>query len=167
MNADTQAPQPAADSLESLCKQARVLATGLPGALTRLTVMAGQNRVEMEWRADSLAGPAAAGSPAAGDGNGTAALSTGTEVTPETGHAVVAPLVGTFYRSPEPDAAPFVTEGDLIEAGQQVAIVEAMKIMNSIQADQAGRVAKILAADGDMVEYGQQLMILEPADAES
>jgi acetyl-CoA carboxylase biotin carboxyl carrier protein len=166
MNADTQASQPAADSLESLCKQARVLATGLPGALTRLTVMAGQNRVDMEWQADSLAGPAAASSPTAG-GNGTAAPGTDAEVAPETGHAVVAPLVGTFYRSPEPDAAPFVTEGDLVEAGQQVAIVEAMKIMNSIQADQAGRVAKIMAAEGEMVEYGQQLMILEPADAES
>jgi acetyl-CoA carboxylase biotin carboxyl carrier protein len=165
MNADTQAPQPAEDSLESLCKHARVLAAGLPGALTRLTVVVGQNRVEMEWRADFLTGSAAASSPAGG--NGTAALSEDTEVTPETGHAVVAPLVGSFYRSPEPDAAPFVTEGDLVEAGQQVAIVEAMKIMNSVQADQAGRVAKILAADGEMVEYGQQLMILEPADAES
>ena len=53
------------------------------------------------------------------------------------------------------------------EPGQQVAIVEAMKIMNAVQADQAGRVVKILAADREMVEYGQQLMILEPADAGS
>ncbi len=164
MNADTQVLPPAEDSLESLCKQARVLATGLPGALTRLTVMAGQNRVEVEWQPGSLA---AVGSPPAGDGTATATLTGDADLTPEAGPAIVAPLVGTFYRSSEPDAAPFVTEGDLVEPGQQVAIVEAMKIMNAVQADQAGRVAKILAADGEMVEYEQQLMILEPADAES
>jgi acetyl-CoA carboxylase biotin carboxyl carrier protein len=163
MNADTQAPQLAEDSLEALCQQARVLATGLPGTLTRLTVMAGQNRVDMEWHT----GPAANGSPPAAAGTATTTVAADAEVAPETGYAVVAPLVGTFYRAPEPDAAPFVTEGDLVEAGQQVAIVEAMKIMNSVQAEQAGRVTKVLVAEGDMVEYGQQLMILEPADAGS
>ncbi len=163
MNVDTQASPPAEDSLESLCKQARVLATGLPGALTRLTVMAGQNRVEMEWQPGSLT----LGSPPAGNGTAAATLTGDTDVTPEAGHAIVAPLVGTFYRASEPDAAAFVTEGDLVEPGQQVAIVEAMKIMNAVQADQAGRVVKILAADREMVEYGQQLMILEPADAGS
>ena len=161
MNADTQAAQLAEESLEALCQQARVLATGLPGTLTRLTVMAGQNRVEMEWQT----GPAANGSSPAGAA--ATAVTADPEVTPETGYAVLAPLVGTFYRSPEPDAAPFVTEGDLVDAGQQVAIVEAMKIMNSVQAEQGGRVTKILAAEGDMVEYGQQLIILEPADAGS
>jgi acetyl-CoA carboxylase biotin carboxyl carrier protein len=162
MNADTQAPQSAEYSLDALCKQARVLATGLPGALTRLTVSAGQNRVEMEWQP----GSAAAGAPWTG-GTLTTALADDTDATPESGYAVVAPLVGTFYRSPEPDAAPFVTEGDIVEAGQKIGIVEAMKMMNAVQADRAGRVAKILAADGEMVEYGQQLMILEPADPES
>lgn len=163
MNADTQAPQLAEESLEALCQQARVLATGLPGTLTRLTVMAGQNRVDMEWQA----APAANGSPPAAAGAAATTLTAAPEAAPETGYAVVAPLVGTFYRSPEPDAAPFVAEGDLVEAGQQVAIVEAMKIMNSVQAEQAGRMVKILATEGEMVEYGQQLMILEPADAGS
>lgn len=162
MNADTQAPQSAEHSLESLCKQARVLATGLPGALTRLTVMAGQNRVDMEWQPGSVpVGPPPVGGTLAG------AVAAEADLPPETGHAVVAPLVGTFYRSPEPDAPAFVTEGDVVDAGQQVGIVEAMKIMNAVHADQAGRVAKILAADGDMVEFGQQLMILEPADTPS
>ena len=86
---------------------------------------------------------------------------------PASGHAVTAPLVGTFYGAPEPDAAPFVNEGDFVEAGQQVGIVEAMKIMNAVQANQAGKVVKILVTDGDMVEYGQKLMILQGADAES
>lgn len=160
MNADTQVPQSAEHSLESLCQQARVLATGLPGTLTRLTVMAGQNRVEMEWEPGSLV----TGSAPAGE---TAASTLAADTDTGTGHAIVAPLVGTFYRASDPDAAPFVTEGDIVEAGQQVAIVEAMKIMNVVQADQPGRVAKILLVGGDMVEYGQQLMILEPADAES
>jgi acetyl-CoA carboxylase biotin carboxyl carrier protein len=158
MNTETQAPQATEQSLQSLCQQAHVLATGLPGALTRLTVMAGPNRVEVEWQATSQA---------AGGGTATTVLVAEPEATAVSDNAVVAPLVGTFYRSPEPDAAPFVAEGDLVEAGQQVAIVEAMKIMNAVQTDQAGRVAKILAKDGDMVEFGQQLMIIESADAES
>jgi acetyl-CoA carboxylase biotin carboxyl carrier protein len=160
MTAETTTSQPAEQTLESLCKQARLLATGLPGALTRLTVMAGENRVDMEW----VPGAAPAGL-ALANGAEAATLEPGAEE--ESGHAVVAPLVGTFYRSPEPDAAPFISEGDIIEAGQQVGIVEAMKIMNAVQADQGGRVAKILASDGDMVEYGQPLIILAAPDAEA
>jgi acetyl-CoA carboxylase biotin carboxyl carrier protein len=162
MTAKTTTPQPAEQTLESLCKQARLLATGLPGALTRLTVMAGENRVDMEW----LPGAAPAGLVLA-NGSAAAAAANGEEGAEEIpGHPIVAPLVGTFYRSPEPDAAPFVSEGDIVEAGQQVGIVEAMKIMNAVQADQGGRVVKILAGAGDMVEYGQPLMILAAPDAE-
>lgn len=158
MSTETQAPQAAEQSLEALCQQARVLATALPGALTRLTVMAGQNRVEVEWQATA---------PAAGNGVAATLLATEPEVTPTAENAVVAPLVGTFYRGGEPDAPPFVSEGDVVEVGQQIAIVEAMKIMNSVLADRAGRVAKVLAKDGDMVEFGQPLMIIDSADAGS
>ena len=165
MKADNQAPQPAEDSLESLCKQARVLATGLPGVLTRLTVMVGQNRVEVEWQPTAMsAGPLPVGAPAV---NGGALAASAADEAPEDGHAIVAPLVGTCYLAPNPDDPPFVTEGDLVEAGQQVAIVEAMKIMNALQAEQAGRVAKILVGNGEMVEYGQRLMIIQAPDAES
>lgn len=158
MSTETQAPQAAEQSLEALCQQARLLATGLPGALTRLTVMAGQNRVEVEWQATA---------PTAGNGVAATLLATEPEVTATAENAVVAPLVGTFYRGGEPDAPPFVSEGDVVEVGQQIAIVEAMKIMNSVQADRAGRVAKVLAKDGDMVEFGQPLMIIDSADAGS
>ena len=75
---------------------------------------------------------------------------------------VVAPLVGTFYRSPQPGAKAFVEEGDVVDKGATVCIVEAMKIMNQVSADQGGRVAEILAKDGDWVEYQQVLMYLEP-----
>ncbi len=159
MSTETHAPQTADQALEALCQQARVLATKLPGALTRLTVMAGDNRVEVEWLAAGQAtdGGVVLAVPAAAEPEAAAAAGT----------AVVAPLVGTYYGAPEPDAPPFVSEGDLVEAGQQVAIVEAMKIMNAVHAEHAGRVTSILAKDGDMVEFGQQLLIIEPADAES
>jgi acetyl-CoA carboxylase biotin carboxyl carrier protein len=85
---------------------------------------------------------------------------------PDDRHAVVAVLVGTFYRSPEPGAAAFVEVGDVVEEGQDIAIIEAMKVMNRIQADRAGRVAEILVQDGEMVEFEQRLIILEPVDAE-
>lgn len=76
---------------------------------------------------------------------------------------IVAPIVGTFYRAPEPGAAPFVQVGDLVEAGQVVGIVEAMKLMNQVTADTAGRVAALLAADGEPVQFGQSLVRLTMA----
>jgi acetyl-CoA carboxylase biotin carboxyl carrier protein len=83
---------------------------------------------------------------------------------PDNRHPIVAPLVGTFYRSPQPGAKPFVEEGDLVEKGQTVAIVEAMKIMNQIQADRAGRVAQIMVQDAEWVEFQQVLIYLEPSE---
>ena len=77
---------------------------------------------------------------------------------------MVAPLVGTFYRSPEPGAKPFVEVGDVVEPETEVAIVEAMKIMNRITADCAGRVTEILVSDGEMVEFGQTLMYVEASE---
>jgi acetyl-CoA carboxylase biotin carboxyl carrier protein len=76
--------------------------------------------------------------------------------------AVPAPVVGTFYRCPEPGARPFVEVGDEIEVGTQVGIVEAMKLMNPILAEEAGVVAEIVAGDAESVEYGQPLLLLRP-----
>jgi acetyl-CoA carboxylase biotin carboxyl carrier protein len=75
--------------------------------------------------------------------------------------AVKAPMVGTVYLSPQPEAAPFVKLGDTISAGQVLLIVEAMKVMNQIRAPRAGRLAKILVEDGAPVEYGEVMMVLE------
>jgi acetyl-CoA carboxylase biotin carboxyl carrier protein len=77
--------------------------------------------------------------------------------------AITSPMVGTFYRSPSPEAEPFVKVGQKIEKGQVVCIVEAMKLMNEIESDQTGTVAEILAQDAQPVEFGQQLFLLEPA----
>ena len=76
--------------------------------------------------------------------------------------AVVSPMVGTFYRAPAPDADPFVEVGDVIEVGQTVCIIEAMKLMNEIEAETKGRVAQILVENAQPVEFGQKLFLIEP-----
>lgn len=73
-----------------------------------------------------------------------------------------APMVGTFYRAPSPDAAPFVQTNDRIRVGQAVCIIEAMKLMNNIDADFAGRVVDILVENGQPVEFGQVIMRVDP-----
>ncbi|MDE2812408.1 MAG: acetyl-CoA carboxylase biotin carboxyl carrier protein [Gemmatimonadota bacterium] len=78
-------------------------------------------------------------------------------------HEVLSPMVGTFYRSPSPEADPFVSEGDRIESGQTVCIIEAMKIMNEIPADVQGEVVEILVGDGQPVEYNQTLFKIRPS----
>jgi acetyl-CoA carboxylase biotin carboxyl carrier protein len=80
------------------------------------------------------------------------------------GHVITSPMVGTFYASPSPKDAPFVNEGDSVKVGDHVCIVEAMKMMNSIESDVAGRVVKILVKNGEPVEFGQTLMIIEPSN---
>lgn len=77
-------------------------------------------------------------------------------------HAVRAPLVGTFYCAPEPGSAPFVKVGDVVTGGQQLAIIEAMKLMNAIEADCDGRIVEILVADGSSVEFDQPLVLIDP-----
>lgn len=81
------------------------------------------------------------------------------EAHPE-GHQVVSPMVGTFYAAPSPGAAPFVSVGDAVQAGDTLCIVEAMKMLNQIEADQAGVVRAILVENAAPVEYGQVLMII-------
>ncbi len=74
---------------------------------------------------------------------------------------VQSPMVGTFYRKPSPEAPPFVEEGDTVRKGQPLCIIEAMKMMNEIEAEMAGRVVRVLCESGQPVEYGQPLMVLE------
>ncbi len=74
---------------------------------------------------------------------------------------VHSPIVGTAYRSPEPGAAPFVNVGDVVDAGDTLLIIEAMKTMNHIPAPRAGKVTQILVSDGQPVEYDEPLMVLE------
>ena len=76
------------------------------------------------------------------------------------GHVVKAPMVGTFYRSPSPDAKAFVEVGQAVKEGETICIIEAMKLMNEIEADASGVVKAILVENGQPVEYGQPLFIL-------
>jgi acetyl-CoA carboxylase biotin carboxyl carrier protein len=76
---------------------------------------------------------------------------------------IVAPMVGTFYRAPKPDAPPFVNEGDVVQTGQTVCVLEAMKMFNEIPSEVAGRIVRVLAENGAPVEYGQPLFLVDPA----
>jgi acetyl-CoA carboxylase biotin carboxyl carrier protein len=82
---------------------------------------------------------------------------------PEEGlHMVKSPIVGTFYEAPSPGAPPFVKAGDMVEVGQVLCIVEAMKLLNEIESDVAGEIVKKLAVNGQPIEYGQDLFVIRP-----
>jgi acetyl-CoA carboxylase biotin carboxyl carrier protein len=78
-------------------------------------------------------------------------------------HWVTSPIVGTFYRAPNPDAEPYVKVGDVVREGQTLCIVEAMKLMNEIECDVAGMVVKVLPDNAQPVEYGERLFAVRPA----
>jgi acetyl-CoA carboxylase biotin carboxyl carrier protein len=105
--------------------------------------------------APPAAQPAAAAAPAA--------LPAPPAAAPEApaGHAVKSPMVGTFYRASSPGAKAFVEVGQQVKAGDTICIIEAMKILNEIETDKAGTVAKVLCENGQAVEYGQPLFIIE------
>jgi acetyl-CoA carboxylase biotin carboxyl carrier protein len=77
------------------------------------------------------------------------------------GHAVKSPMVGTFYRSASPGAKPFMEVGSVVKEGETVCIIEAMKILNEIEADKSGTITQILCENGQAVEYGQTLFMIE------
>jgi acetyl-CoA carboxylase biotin carboxyl carrier protein len=174
--------------LDAVRQAALDLLQSLPERPERLRLRVAEITVELDWRVSAVsslpasvstlvpapAAPAAAGVPIAApsmDGQPSASparpgLPTGAEDGPQALHYVCAPSVGTFYRAPEPGATPFVAEGETVNPGQQVAIVEAMKLMLPVEADRAGRVVEVLVADGQAVEYGDRLLALVPVGAD-
>lgn len=105
--------------------------------------------------------PMPAAAPAAAPA-GAPATEPGPASEPEiSGHSINAPMVGTFYRAPSPGATPFVEEGQNVKVGDTLCIIEAMKLLNQIEADKAGTVKAILVENGQPVEYGQPLFIIE------
>lgn len=155
---------PDEELIRSMWQEARDLIRRLEGSsVHRLAIQAGEYKIEIE-RGLPAAAAVPSGAPAVlPAGVGAPEVVAGTSVANNLA-AVVAPLVGTFYRSPQPGAKPFVEEGTVVEKGQPVCIVEAMKIMNQVLADRRGRVAEILANDGDWVEFQQVLLYLEPVE---
>jgi acetyl-CoA carboxylase biotin carboxyl carrier protein len=132
-------------------KRSSAARSPLPGALAPAEV----------W-AESPSPEAAAG-PAGVSVGGTAEPASRPAPPKEELHLIKSPIVGTFYAAPSPEASPFVKVGDAIQAGQVVCIVEAMKLMNEIEADLGGEIVGVLAENGQPVEYGQTLFALRPA----
>ncbi|WP_281898855.1 acetyl-CoA carboxylase biotin carboxyl carrier protein [Phytohabitans aurantiacus] len=140
-------------ALVAVCQQVSRL-SGAGPVPSRMRIQMGEVVVELEWPAS---GPAEPSRPVAALPGAAAEAA----VEERAGWTQVrAPTVGTFYRSPEPGAPPFVRVGDRVQAGQQVGILEAMKLMNAIVATSAGRVTEILVQDGMPVEYDQPLIAL-------
>lgn len=141
--------------LDAVCRSAAKLMSASAGPVRRMRLQAGEVAVEVEWP-DPVPVAAAAGPSAP----------TPSTVDSDTGlHHVCSPIIGTFYHAPEPGAEPFVREGDVVDKGQQVAIVEAMKMMVPVEADRPGEVVEILVADGVPVEYGERLIAVRPAES--
>ncbi|WP_067538702.1 acetyl-CoA carboxylase biotin carboxyl carrier protein [Nocardia crassostreae] len=143
-------------SLSHMIREVRGMVADLDPQPRRVRIRAGEYDLEIEWAEEPIGG-----------GPRPERVVKIDPATPEVESSTVAvesPLVGHFFRSPEPGADPFVAPGDYVEEGQVVAIVEAMKLMNRITAPEAGRVVEILPADGEVVEYGQRLILLEPGE---
>jgi acetyl-CoA carboxylase biotin carboxyl carrier protein len=150
------------DETRALRDEVVALARALPGDLRRLTVRDGDRAIEVEWAPDVPGARPPETRPTRPVPVPDEPAGAEPEV-PEGSTAVRAPLVGTFYAAPTPGADPFVRVGDEVEPGQTLAIVEAMKLMNPIVADEAGVVTGILVSDAESVEYDQVLMHLRPS----
>ncbi len=132
--------------------------------IAELEISEGEERVRITRSLPAGAHPPSAGaplgaqvtSPAAGSATGAAVPAV---VEPE-GHVVKSPMVGTFYRCASPGAKPFIEVGDQVQVGDPLCIIEAMKLMNEIEADRAGVVKALLIENGQPVEYGQPLIII-------
>lgn len=147
--------------LAELREHTRRLAADLSGALRRVSVSAGDATIEVEWQPNPAPNP----DPATGQRTvppepGPAAASETVADEQPPGVVVTSPMVGTFYRAENPEAAPYVEVGSVVKAGQVIGIVEAMKLLNPITAESAGEVAEILVGNAEPVEFGQPLMRL-------
>ncbi len=128
--------------------------------ITELEISEGEESVRIS-RASAIAAPIAAVAQAAPIAAPIAAPVAEEAAPAVTGHQVLSPMVGTFYGAPSPDAKPFVKVGQSVNVGDTLCIVEAMKMMNQIEADKAGVVTAILAEDGQPIEFDQALVIIE------
>lgn len=148
------------NTLDAACRGAAELAGRVGGPLLRLRLRIGDADVELEWLRPAATGPPTAAPAQNGPPDGQPPA-----FPAESPPLVIrAPMAGIFYHASEPGAPPFVSPGDPIVQGQHIGIIEAMKLMNAIEADQAGQVAEILAANGAPVELGEPLIALVSAD---
>lgn len=158
--------------LQEVCRSVTTLLAVAPTRPHRVSVQAGTITVELEWPDAFVGGdgqPMRVSAPpsAALNGAGGAAAVTGPDPVSWENNGlfcVRAPTVGTFYRAPEPGARPFVAEGDLVQPGQQIGILEAMKMMLPVEADRVGQVAEFLVENGTPVEFDAPLITFAEVD---
>jgi acetyl-CoA carboxylase biotin carboxyl carrier protein len=131
--------------------------------IAEIEITEGEEKVKIVRGGQVEVSPAGARAPTAVPAVTAAAQAAPTPESPPApeGHVVKSPMVGTFYRAPSPDAEPFVEIGDTVKAGQTICIIEAMKLMNEIEADQDGVIKAILVENGQPVEYGEPLIVFE------
>ena len=168
--ADGMVPDAVADLVTLLTDRALALSAQAARAPSSVRISAGSVHVEICWSASPAPAAAAGASQSAAPQSAAPVPHPDLDLEPAATSGpsagtfpLCASTVGTFYRSPEPGAAPFVTEGDRIHPGQQVAIIEAMKLMIPVEAERAGEVVEFLVADRAPVEYGQPLMLVREA----
>lgn len=128
--------------------------------LTEISVKEGAQEVVIKKEKEVVAGVSSAAITASIPASSSAEAFVCTPIEKK-GKPITSPMVGTFYKAPSPDAKPFVELGATIKEGQVVCIIEAMKLMNEIEADAAGKVVEICVEDGQPVEFGQVLMYVE------
>lgn len=135
-----------------------------PSRPRRVRIALGSASVEVEWNGgpEDQQAPAVRTEGAAGTVAAAVEAARSGAVDIVEGHRECAPLVGTFYSAPAPGARPFVQIGDRVEKGQQLGIIEAMKLMNPLEAARPGRVVEVLVGDGESVEYGEPLVLIDP-----
>jgi acetyl-CoA carboxylase biotin carboxyl carrier protein len=173
---------PDAETLQAVWAEARDLVKKLEGSsVQRFAVSAGDCSIEIERgapapmitqsgsqvelpRTSGTFALGAAGFGASPEARAASGAFSGVMSAIDNRIAVLAPLVGTFYRSATPGGKAFADEGDVVEPGQTVCIVEAMKLMNEVGATEGGKIVEICVSDGDPVEFEQVLMYLEPAE---
>ncbi len=131
--------------------------------IAEIEIHEGEESVRISRYSQNVAPTVAVAAPAAAVAAAPAAVAPAAEAKAEeiSGHAVTSPIVGAFYRSPSPNAKAFVEVGSRVNVGDTLCIIEAMKIMNQIEADKAGAVKAILVENGEPVEFGQPLFIIE------
>lgn len=159
------------ESMLELRQELAELAHTLPGDLRRLRVRGGDREIEVEWVDQASVLEQGVAQRSTRPAETTGRLAPASPPVPDTPPVpdeqftpVRAPLVGCYYAAPSPGAEPFVQVGDTVDAGTTVAIIEAMKLMNTIVAGESGVVAEVLVSNGESVEYDQVLLHLRPAE---
>jgi acetyl-CoA carboxylase biotin carboxyl carrier protein len=153
--------------LDAVRRSAHELLAEVPNHPSVVRVRAGDVAIELEWAATETIGTIeVSGAPAHTSVTAVASYGAGSvdATSNDPLYDICAPTVGVFYRSAQPGSSPFVQEGDLVEMGQQVGILEAMKIMIPVEADRTGRIFAVLKPNGAQVEYGEPLFAIEPLD---